>query len=312
MIHFVNNRLVVGEHEKKKSNKIQRRDLHKRGTTAFFINQTIDDSKFSCSSKIATKSTSSAVCHKSLSTIATNTFTTTLFLDKLSMDEQFIFKRDWSYEIPRLALGVGEAILYSIAVLFSVATTVIKRSMFIQTQDTPNPDSLKFLPGETVLEKGQISAFEPSIFDSSSHMFIALHRLRVTGTMNFANFKDAQKSGLAKQLFKIEGVTGVFFGHDFITVNKDTKVPWHLLKPHIFGEISDYYASGKPIYSEGETSSANTDIKDDDSEVVAMIKELLETRVRPAVQADGGDIVYRYDPSCVRSTTRKKSYCSFT
>lgn len=66
--------------------------------------------------------------------------------------------------------------------------------------------------------------------------------------MNFSNFKDAQKSGLAKQLFKIEGVVGVFFGSDFITVNKDTKVPWHILKPHIFGEISDYYASGFVLF----------------------------------------------------------------
>jgi hypothetical protein len=114
-----------------------------------------------------------------------------------------------------------------------------------------------------------------------------------SGTMYFPNFKEAQKSGLAKQLFKIEGVTGVFFGADFITVNKETTVPWHMLKPHIFGEIADYYEAGKPIVGDTGASTANTEITEQDSEVVAMIKELLETRIRPAVQADGGDIVYR-------------------
>jgi len=141
-----------------------------------------------------------------------------------------------------------------------------KRNLFIQTQDTPNPDSLKFLPGGPVL---------------------------TSGTMYFPSFKEAQKSGLAKQLFKIEGVTGVFFGADFITVNKETHVPWHMLKPHVFGEIAEYFESGKPIVGETGASGANTEITEQDSEVVAMIKELLETRIRPAVQADGGDIVYR-------------------
>jgi len=77
-----------------------------------------------------------------------------------------------------------------------------------------------------------------------------------------------------------------------VSVNKKEDIEWHHLKAHIFGEIADYYASGKPLLNE-EASSANTDIEDEDDEVVAMIKELLETRVRPAVQQDGGDIVYR-------------------
>ncbi|XP_046737617.1 NFU1 iron-sulfur cluster scaffold homolog, mitochondrial-like [Diprion similis] len=143
---------------------------------------------------------------------------------------------------------------------------VHKRNMFIQTQDTPNPNSLKFLPGVAVLESGQ--------------------------TKDFPTGSDAYCSPLAKMLFRIEGVKSIFFGSDFITVTKvDEDVDWKLIKPEVFATIMDFFASGLPVLSE-EQPSSDTKIQDDDDETVQMIKELLDTRIRPTVQEDGGDIVY--------------------
>ncbi|CAD1477655.1 unnamed protein product, partial [Heterotrigona itama] len=143
---------------------------------------------------------------------------------------------------------------------------VQKRTMFIQTQDTPNPNSLKFLPGVKVLEPGQ--------------------------TKDFPNATDAYCSPLAKMLFRIDGVKSVFFGPDFITVTKsDEDVEWKLLKPEIFAVVMDFFATGLPILTD-EQPAADTQISEDDSEIVQMIKELLDTRIRPTVQEDGGDIVF--------------------
>nr|XP_054774199.1 NFU1 iron-sulfur cluster scaffold homolog, mitochondrial-like [Lytechinus pictus] len=140
------------------------------------------------------------------------------------------------------------------------------RTMFIQTQDTPNPNSLKFLPGVEVLG---------------------------TGTKDFPSAMNAHGSPLARQLFRIEGVQGVFFGPDFITVTKmdDDNVDWRVLKPEIYATVMDFFASGVPILTD-ETAPADTEIQEDDDETVMMIKELLDTRIRPTVQEDGGDIVY--------------------
>ncbi|XP_035726767.1 NFU1 iron-sulfur cluster scaffold homolog, mitochondrial-like [Vespa mandarinia] len=141
-----------------------------------------------------------------------------------------------------------------------------KRNMFIQTQDTPNPNSLKFLPGVKVLEGG--------------------------GTKDFPNATDAYCSPLAKMLFRIEGVKSVFFGPDFITITKlDEDMEWGVLKPEIFATIMDFFASGLPILNESQPSP-DTQINEDDDEIVQMIKELLDTRIRPTVQEDGGDIVF--------------------
>lgn len=140
-----------------------------------------------------------------------------------------------------------------------------KRQMFIQTQDTPNPNSLKFIPGVEVLQPGQ--------------------------TKDFPNVSDAYCSPLAKMLFRIEGVKSVFFGPDFITVTKiDEDVEWKLLKPEIFAVIMDFFASGLPILSDDQPATVTH--SEDDSEIVQMIKELLDTRIRPTVQEDGGDIVF--------------------
>lgn len=137
--------------------------------------------------------------------------------------------------------------------------------MFIQTQDTPNLDSLKFLPGKDVLGKGN--------------------------TMDFPKAQDASVSPLAKLIFRIEGVRSVFFGGDFITVTKHEEAEWGVLKPEIFAVIMDFFASGLPIVHERKDNAVTT-IEEEDDEVVAMIKELLDTRIRPTVQEDGGDILF--------------------
>ena len=143
-----------------------------------------------------------------------------------------------------------------------------RRGIFIQTQTTPNPASLMFMPGKPVYEEG--------------------------GTKNFANPREGMASPLAKKLFLIDGVTSVFFGQDFVTVTKSEDHEWGTLKPEVFAAIMDFYASGEPIITdEAELANAGTAITEDDDEIVAMIKELLETRIRPAVAEDGGDIVFK-------------------
>ena len=139
--------------------------------------------------------------------------------------------------------------------------------MFIQTEPTPNPDSLKFLPGKTVLDGG---------------------------TRDFANFREAQASPLASKLMRVDGVRGVFFSTEFVTVSKEEEAQWPTLKPLIFAEIMDFYASGDSIIAaDGEEVDSLAIDEENDSEVVQMIKELLDMRIRPSVQEDGGDIVYK-------------------
>lgn len=136
--------------------------------------------------------------------------------------------------------------------------------MFIQTEQTPNPSTLKFLPGRVVMDKG---------------------------TLDYAAADAAQNSPLARRLFAVEGVERVFFGSDFVTVTKAADKDWQVLKPSILGGIMEHYTSGEPVVAAdaGEAQEAAAD----DDEVVAQIKDLLETRVRPAVAQDGGDIVFQ-------------------
>ncbi|MDB5597591.1 MAG: iron transporter [Hyphomicrobiales bacterium] len=143
--------------------------------------------------------------------------------------------------------------------------------MFIQTEATPNPATLKFLPGREVL---------PS------------------GTLEMGDIASASKSPLAGALFAIPGVSGVFFGSDFISVSKSDG-DWQHLKPSILGAIMEHYVSGVPLLVEdlsGEATGAGEGdefFAPQDAETVATIKELLETRIRPAVASDGGDITFR-------------------
>mgnify|MGYP001568481815 CR=1 FL=1 len=140
--------------------------------------------------------------------------------------------------------------------------------MFIQTETTPNADSLKFIPGSPV---------------------------STSGTHEFLDAGHASASPLADRLFHLPGVATVFFGPDFISVNKDPSASWTDLKPEIYSIIMENFTAGTPLFHEGRASDGpeDTRILDSDSEVVAMIKELLDTRVRPAIQEDGGDIEYR-------------------
>lgn len=138
--------------------------------------------------------------------------------------------------------------------------------MFIQTEQTPNPATLKFLPGRTVMN---------------------------AGTANFPDRETAQRSPLAERLFALPEVTGVFFGRDFITVTKDEEADWYQLKPAVLAAIMEHFTAGRPVLSpEAEAAAAPAAATEDEDEIVAQIKELLETRVRPAVAMDGGDIIF--------------------
>ncbi len=138
--------------------------------------------------------------------------------------------------------------------------------MFIQTEQTPNPATLKFLPGRDVMGNG---------------------------TADFATAEAAKRSPLAEHLFTVDGVTGVFLGTDFITVTKAADKDWHLLKPAILGAIMEHFTSGRPIVVAAEAAGEAAGAGEEDSDVVAQIKDLIETRVRPAVAQDGGDITFQ-------------------
>jgi Fe-S cluster biogenesis protein NfuA len=135
--------------------------------------------------------------------------------------------------------------------------------MFIQTESTPNPATLKFLPGQTVLE---------------------------LGTADFPSLEAAEKSPLAKRIFATGQVTGVFFGTDFVTVTKTEAAEWQHIKPAILGAIMEHYQSGAAVMDGEQVAHATHDGPDGD--IVRQIKELLDTRVRPAVAQDGGDITF--------------------
>ena len=143
--------------------------------------------------------------------------------------------------------------------------------MFIQTEPTPNPLTLKFLPGRVVMEEG---------------------------TAFFQNKSDCSNSPLASRLFSIEDVEGVFFGSDFVTITQKENSDWQILKPMILGAIMDHYNSGEQTIIDSEDDSENdaitlTESANENSTIIKKIKELLDTRVRPAVAMDGGDIVFQ-------------------
>jgi Fe-S cluster biogenesis protein NfuA len=140
--------------------------------------------------------------------------------------------------------------------------------MFIQTETTPNPSTLKFLPGKTVMSKG---------------------------TANFTDETEAQKSPLANALFMVKGVQSVFFGSDFISVTKSDG-EWQHLKPAVLGAIMEHFTSASPLFAdedEQDHEAGEEFFEPEDAQTVMGIKELLETRIRPAVAGDGGDIVFK-------------------
>ncbi|KRZ50109.1 NFU1 iron-sulfur cluster scaffold -like protein, mitochondrial [Trichinella nativa] len=150
-----------------------------------------------------------------------------------------------------------------IQICSNILFNVLKRSMYIQVMETPNPHSLKFLPGIPVLP-GR--------------------------TAEFPNRPSAEKSPLARAIFRIRGVKSVFFGEDFITVTKNSEVKdWVAMKPEIFSTIMDFFTSKQNIIIDDSTEK---DAADDDNDTVVMIKDLLNTRIRPTIQDDGGDVVF--------------------
>lgn len=146
--------------------------------------------------------------------------------------------------------------------------------MFIQTESTPNPATLKFLPGMPVMD---------------------------VGTADFPAPDTAITSPLARRIFEVEGVAGVFFGPDFVTVTKTDEIDWIPLRPAILGAIMEHYQSGQPVMDgESDPNGGHAEHTGEDAEVVGQIKELLDTRVRPAVAQDGGDITFHgYDDGIV-------------
>lgn len=143
--------------------------------------------------------------------------------------------------------------------------------MLIQTETTPNPATLKFLPGQPVM---------------------------TSGTRDFATPEDAEVSPLAEAIYSTGDVEGVFFGSDFISVTAAPGVDWHHLKPQVLTVLLDHFSSGAPLFRAGSAAEISVPLDDidenpEDAEIVGQIRELIETRVRPAVAQDGGDIVYR-------------------
>ena len=145
--------------------------------------------------------------------------------------------------------------------------------MFIETEATPNPATMKFLPSQEVM---------------------------ATGTREFTSPEDAQASPLADALFNLGDVTGVFYGRDFVSVTAAPGVDWPGLKPQVVALLLDHFVSGAPLFSGGDAGAIAVPAEDDiveedpaDADVIAQIKDLIETRVRPAVANDGGDIIYR-------------------
>ena len=136
--------------------------------------------------------------------------------------------------------------------------------MFIQTESTPNPATLKFVPGCQVMPKG---------------------------TADFTNSEECGRSPLASSLFGIEGVTAVFLGGDFITVTKNSEKDWEVLKPFILGAVMEHFTAGQPVIT-GDVEEGEGESGSEDAAIVTQIKELLDTRVRPAVSQDGGDIIF--------------------
>lgn len=150
--------------------------------------------------------------------------------------------------------------------------------MFIQTENTPNPNTVKFLPGHFVMQKG---------------------------VAEFKTMEEAASSVLAQKIFGLQGVTGVFYGSDFISVTKEDKADWDKLKTLIMAAIMDHDMTGMPLFREGMNPNEHEQNNPEDDELTLQIKELLDTRVRPMVAMDGGDIIFdRFEKGIVYLTMR--------
>ena len=146
-----------------------------------------------------------------------------------------------------------------------IHASIPEARMFIQTETTPNPATLKFLPGQQVM---------------------------ASGTADYARPEDGIGSPLARRVFAVPGVSGVFLGHDFITVTKAADADWDRIKPAILGAIMEHFQSGEPVLTGLAEDGHAAHGEGEDAEIIGQIKELLDTRVRPAVAQDGGDITF--------------------
>lgn len=165
------------------------------------------------------------------------------------------------------------------------------RSLFIQTEETPNPESLKFLPGRIVLDVEEGGEVGNGFYATKSDK------------------DEIARSPLAKELFQVEGVKSVYLGNDFVTVTKFAEAHWMHVKTRVFSSLMDFFQSGQPAVAAAAIVT-DTTILDDDDEIVAMIKELLESRIRPAVQEDGGDIRYvGFEPDSGLVTVKLAGSC---
>mmetsp|Transcript_29343 Transcript_29343/g.52528 ORF Transcript_29343/g.52528 Transcript_29343/m.52528 type:complete len:198 (+) Transcript_29343:147-740(+) len=161
--------------------------------------------------------------------------------------------------------------------------SLLRRALFIRTTQTPNPSFLKFMPGKTVMEEG---------------------------TMDFSAPRFATISPLARNIFNIQGVTRVFYGKDFIAVGKQEEVDWSILKPLVFEAIMEQFSSPKQLFSD-EPQPEDTKILETDTETVALIKEILDARVRPFVQEDGGDIKFiKFEEDVGRVLIQMRGSCT--
>jgi len=140
------------------------------------------------------------------------------------------------------------------------------RTLFIQTEETPNEQALKFLPSTTIMSSGE--------------------------TKEFLSGREAFQSPLARKLFAIDGIKSIMFGSNFITVEKTPNIQWMLIKPEVFSILTETLTSGEPIFDEGTILPKDAEFDDEDDDIVAMIKELIFTKIRPAIQEDGGDIEF--------------------
>lgn len=187
-----------------------------------------------------------------------------------------IFRSDYATNTSNFARYLTSPYVSPLAGSRSISTTrycpfmlSMKNQMFIQTEATPNENALKFKPGVPVLESGQ-------------------------STMEISSFDQSKCSPLARKLFSISGVQNVFFGNDFISVNKSEGIDWADLKPEVFAAIMDFFSTGqKVVFDTEKLEEVAVDEEGSDPEIILMIKELLDSRIRPAVQEDGGDIEYR-------------------
>lgn len=148
-----------------------------------------------------------------------------------------------------------------------VSSKLFQRNLFIQTVETPNEHALKFLPSMKILEENE--------------------------TREFLSGREAACSPLAMKLFSVDGIKSIMYGSNFITIEKsDSDIHWSLLKPEIFSILTEYLTNGTPILVGDSAISSDMEINEDDDEIISMIKELIFTRIRPAIQDDGGDIEF--------------------